>query len=227
MWHRRIALTLAAAAVTLLVLSGLGVRAGAWPFRVGFGMFAGSLFLGLGAAGTAAVALVIPRLRAGAVLPLVIAFLLGVASAAVPLDTVRRVKTLPYINDITTDTDNPPQFSLAKEYPVHFGELQQIGYPEVRPLLLAVPPKQAFARAIDTARAMGLEVTVVDEKAGRFEAVATTLWFGFKDDIAIRVTAAGDGSRIDMRSRSRVGRSDVGTNAKRIREFFAAVRTAR
>ena len=227
MRHRRIALALAVAAAALLVFSGLGVRAGAWPFRVGFGMFAGSLFLGLAAAGTAAVALVIPRLRAGSVLPLAGAFLLGVASASVPLDYVRRVKTLPYINDITTDTDDPPQFSAAKPYQVHFGELQQIGYPDLRPLLLAVPPAQAFARAVDAARATGLEVAVVDEKAGRIEALATTLWFGFKDDIVIRVTPAGGGSRVDMRSRSRVGRSDVGTNAKRIRKFLAALGAAR
>ncbi|HET7669467.1 MAG TPA: DUF1499 domain-containing protein [Burkholderiales bacterium] len=223
MWHRRITLALAVLAVLLLVVCGPGTRAGLWPFPVGFGMFAGSLLVGLAAAGAALVGLALPRLRAPSAPLLVVALVLGAASAAVPLDHVRRVKTLPYINDITTDTERPPQFSPPKPYPSHFGELQRIGYPDLRPLELAAPPQQAFARAAQTARAQGWEITALDDSAGRIEAVATTRWFGFKDDVAIRITAAGAGSRVDMRSRSRVGRSDVGTNARRIREYLARI----
>jgi len=226
MWHRRIALALAVLAAALLVASGLGVRAGLWPFRVGFGMFAGALFAGLAAAGTAAVALAIARLRGESVLGLIAAFLLGAASAAVPLEHVRRVKTLPYINDITTDTQTPPQFSPPRPYEVHFAELQRIGYPDLQPLQLALPPAQAFARARAAAHALGWEIVAADESAGRIEAVATTRWFGFKDDIVMRVAPAGSGSRIDMRSKSRVGRSDLGANAKRIQDFLTAVNAA-
>lgn len=210
-------------AAALLVGSGLGVRAGLWPFRVGFGMFAGVLVAGLAAAGVAAVALAVPRLRAGSVWTLMTAFFLGVASAAVPLDHVRRVRTLPYINDITTDTETPPQFSPPQPYEIHFAELQRIGYPELRGLDLAVPPAQAFARARAAAQASGWEIVGVDESGGRIEAVATTRWFGFKDDIVIRIAAAGGGSRIDMRSKSRVGRSDLGANAKRIQDFLTEI----
>jgi uncharacterized protein (DUF1499 family) len=64
----------------------------------------------------------------------------------------------------------------------------------------------------------------LDESAGRIEAVVTTRWFGFQDDVAIRIAPAGTGSRVDMRSKSRVGRSDVGTNAQRIREFLGRMR---
>jgi uncharacterized protein (DUF1499 family) len=71
---------------------------------------------------------------------------------------------------------------------------------------------------------MGWEIVAADPAAGRIEATATTLWFGFKDDIVVRVSAAEQGSRIDVRSVSRVGRSDVGTNAKRIREYLAKLR---
>lgn len=227
MWHRRVALALAVLAALLLAGSGLGVRAGVWPFRVGFGMFAGAMFAGLAAAGTAAVALAIPRLRAGSVFLLITAFLLGAGSAAVPLEHVRRVKTLPYINDITTDTERPPQFSRPRHYESHFAELQRIGYPELQPLQLAVPPAPAFARALAAARAMGWEVVAADETTGRIEAVATTLWFGFKDDVVVRVAPAGSGSRIDVRSKSRVGRSDLGANAKRIQDFLAALTTPR
>jgi len=226
MWHRRIALALAVLAAALLVASGLGVRAGLWPFRVGFGMFAGALFAGLAAAGTAAVALAIARLRGESVLGLIAAFLLGAASAAVPLEHVRRVKTLPYINDITTDTQTPPQFSPPRPYEVHFAELQRIGYPDLQPLQLALPPAQAFARARAAAHALGWEIVAADESAGRIEAVATTRWFGFKDDIVMRVAPAGSGSRIDVRSKSRVGRSDLGANAKRIQDFLTAVNAA-
>jgi hypothetical protein len=229
MWHRRVALALAVLALALLAGSGLGVRAGLWPFRVGFGMFGGALLVGLAAAGAAAIALAIPRLRAGSVPVLIAALVLGAASAALPLEHVRRVKTLPYINDITTDTETPPQFAARVpkgEYAAHFSELQRIGYPELRPLELGVPPAQAFARALAAARAMGWEIVAADEKSGRIEAVATTRWFGFKDDIAVRVAPAGAGSRIDMRSKSRVGRSDLGANAKRIQDFLTAVKTS-
>jgi hypothetical protein len=163
-------------------------------------------------------------LRAGSVLLLLGAFMLGAASAAVPLDYVVRVKTLPYINDITTDTEHPPQFSPPKTYASYFGELQQIGYPDLHPLELALPPKEAFARAAEIARDNGWEIAALDEGAGRIEAVVTTRWFGFKDDVVIRVSPAGAGSLVDMRSKSRVGRSDVGTNARRITEFLGRMR---
>lgn len=224
MWHRRVALTLALLAAALLVLSGLGVRAGLWPFRLGFGMFAGSLVAGLVAAGIAAAALAVPRLRSGALSILVFSLLLGLAAAAVPLEHVRRVKTLPYINDVTTDTGNPPQFSQPQTYQSHFAELQRIGYPELRSLELALPAAQAFARARAAAQALGWEIVAADESAGRIEAVALTRWFGFKDDIVVRVAAAGSGSRIDVRSKSRVGRSDLGANAKRIQDFLTRVK---
>jgi uncharacterized protein (DUF1499 family) len=220
-WHKRITLGLAALAVLLLVISGPGTRAGLWSFQVGFGMFAGALLVGLAAAGAAIVALALPRLRARSAPVLAAALVLGAASAAVPLDYVRRVKTLPYINDIATDTERLPQFSPPKAYQSHFAELQQIGYPALRPLELALPPKQAFARAAEIARGNGWEITALDESTGRIEAVVTTRWFGFQDDVVIRITPAGAGSRVDMRSKSRVGRSDAGTNAHRIQEFLA------
>jgi len=221
-WHKRITLALAVLAVLLLAACGPGTRAGLWPFRAGFGMFAGALLVGLAAVGAAIVGLALPRLRANSAPLLVAALLLGIASAAVPLDYLRRVKTLPYINDISTDTQRLPQFSPPLTYESHFAELQQIGYPDLRPLELALPPKAAFARAAEIARDYGWEITALDEAAGRIEAVATTSWFGFKDDVVIRITPAGAGSRVDMRSRSRVGRSDVGANAARIRQFFQA-----
>jgi hypothetical protein len=90
-------------------------------------------------------------------------------------------------------------------------------------LEVSLPPAEAFARALAAARAARWDITLVDEKSRTIEAVATTRWFGFKDDVVVRVAAAGGGSRIDLRSRSRVGRSDLGANAKRIQDFLTGV----
>jgi uncharacterized protein (DUF1499 family) len=70
---------------------------------------------------------------------------------------------------------------------------------------------------------MGWELVASDSAAGRIEATATTPWFGFKDDVVVRVRPDGSGSRIDVRSVSRVGKSDVGANAKRIRTYLADI----
>ena len=223
MWHKRITLALAVLAGLLLVTSGPGTRFGLWSLRVGVGMFGGALLIGLAAAGAAIVGLAMPVVRARSAPALVAALMLGAASAAVPLDYLHRVKTLPYINDITTDTEQPPQFASPKTYQSHFAELQQIGYPDLHPLELAVSPAQAFARAVKIATGLGWEITTVDERTGRIEAVVTTRWFGFKDDVVIRVRPEGSGSRVDVRSLSRVGRSDVGKNASRIRAYLHAL----
>jgi uncharacterized protein (DUF1499 family) len=104
-----------------------------------------------------------------------------------------------------------------------FARQQRAAYPDLAPILLAVAPREAFARAVAAAEAMGWEVVGRDAAAGTIEAVDTTKWFGFKDDIAIRVTPAPGGSpnlsQVDVRSKSRVGRSDLGTNAQRIRAY--------
>ena len=223
MWHKRITLALAVLAGLLLVTSGPGTRFGLWSLRVGVGMFGGAMLIGLAAAGAAIVGLAMPVVRARSAPVLVAALMLGAASAAVPLDYLHRVRTLPYINDITTDTEQPPQFASPKTYQSHFAELQQIGYPDLHPLELALSPAQAYARAVKIATGLGWDITTVDERTGRIEAVVTTRWFGFKDDVVIRITPAGAGSRVDMRSKSRFGRSDVGTNAHRIQDFLAAM----
>ena len=87
-------------------------------------------------------------------------------------------------------------------------------------MLLALPPAEAFPRALRAARDMGWAIVATDSAAGRIEATATTFWYGFKDDVVIRLAPSDHGTRIDVRSESRVGGSDIGTNARRIREYF-------
>jgi uncharacterized protein (DUF1499 family) len=101
---------------------------------------------------------------------------------------------------------------------------QRTAYPDLQPLILNVPPPQAFDRALATVRDMGWDLVAADAAAGRIEATDTTFWYGFKDDVVVRVRPAEGGSRVDVRSLSRVGGGDVGTNAKRIRAYLEALR---
>src|SRR5688572_3841218 len=138
----------------------------------------------------------------------------------------------PRIHDVTTDTLDPPEFvslllrrghqASAAEYdgPKAAAE-QRRAYPDIQPLALRVPAAQAFDAALAAAQRMGWEVVASDRAAGRIEAVATTSLLRFKDDVVIRIRAADGGSRVDVRSKSRVGVGDLGTNARRIRRFFA------
>jgi uncharacterized protein (DUF1499 family) len=167
----------------------------------------------------------------------VIALVLVAAAFALPVSKLRQASRVPRIHDITTDTDRPPSFvsvvalRASAPNPVEYGgpevaAQQRQGYPDVQPLSLPSPPNQAFDRALATARNMGWEIVASDPPTGRIEATDTTFWFGFKDDVVIRVAAAPNGSRVDVRSLSRVGLSDVGTNAARIRKYLAALRDA-
>ncbi len=83
---------------------------------------------------------------------------------------------------------------------------------------------QAFDLALATAHTMGWEIVASDPVHDRIEATATTFWFGFKDDVSVRITSSGSGSRVDVRSLSRIGQSDVGANAKRIRAYLAKIK---
>jgi uncharacterized protein (DUF1499 family) len=156
--------------------------------------------------------------------------LVSLAVVGVPWSQLRRARSVPPIHDITTDTENPPAFvavlPLRANAPnkadyggPEIAAKQRAAYPDIQPVLLPVPPAQAFPRALAAARDMGWHIVASDSAAGRIEATATTFWYGFKDDVVIRVTPSEQGTRVDVRSESRVGGSDIGTNARRIREY--------
>jgi uncharacterized protein (DUF1499 family) len=221
-WLRPTALGLAMLAVLLLALSGPGVRFDAWSYRLGLGMFRWSAYVAIAAALLAVIVLALPRLRGLGIASPLFALILGVAVFYVPFQFQRQARAVPPINDISTDTANPPQYmTTPRPYPgAEFARQQKQAYPDLATVTLPVPPKEAFAKAVTAAEAMGWEVVGRDAETGRIEAVDTTKWFGFKDDIAIRVTAAPEGSRVDVRSKSRLGRNDLGTNARRIRAYL-------
>ncbi len=227
----KITLSIAVVAALLLLVAGPGTRLGLWDFSTGFLLMRWALFAGLGAAVIACILFVIPKTRAGNGTMLAIALLVGLGTAWVPWNGYRTATTLPFIHDITTDTVDPPLFVAvlpvragAANPPEYLGEevakQQREGYPDIETLVLDTPADETFRKALAAAEEMGLEIVAAEPAEGRIEATATTLWFGFKDDVVIRVTADGAGSRLDMRSKSRVGRSDVGANAARIRRFI-------
>ncbi|TXL74407.1 DUF1499 domain-containing protein [Vineibacter terrae] len=157
---------------------------------------------------------------------------LGVAAAYVPISWRIAADNLPRINDISTDTIHPPAFVAlpsprgntgnGSDYPgPAVAAAQRAGYPDIRPLTLKASSADAFTHVERVARGFGWEIVAREPAQGRLEAVATTAWFGFKDDIIVRLTEVTGGTRIDIRSRSRVGISDLGANAARIRLFLA------
>lgn len=229
-----IAFLLSLIAAVLLLAAGPGTRLELWEFRTGFALMRWAAFAGLAAAALAIVMLLVPRTRRTGPAWLLAALVLGLGVAFVPWNGMRQARAVPPIHDISTDTERPPEFVAVLPLradapnPAAYGgaevaQAQREGYPDLGPLRMDLPPPEAFAKAEQVARDMGWEVVAADPATGRIEATDTTLWFGFKDDIVIRVEADGEGSRVDMRSVSRVGKSDVGTNAKRIRAYLQAL----
>jgi uncharacterized protein (DUF1499 family) len=98
---------------------------------------------------------------------------------------------------------------------------QRAGHPDIAPADYPINPEAAFEVALAAARDLGWTVVAMDEAGGRIEAIDRTFWFGFADDVVIRIRPTDAGSRIDVRSTSRVGVSDMGTNAARVRDFLA------
>lgn len=225
----KLAVGLGCLALALLLLAGPGTRLGLWDFRTGFSVLRWAAYLGIAAVVLGLVALIMrPAIGRAAV---AIAMVAGIIAALVPWTWMRTAKRVPPIHDITTDTEHPPQFvavlPLRAEAPnpatyqgAEIAAAQHEAYPDVRPLTLSTPPAATFDRALEAAREMGWDIVAADKAAGRIEATATTRWFGFKDDVVVRITREGAGSKVDVRSVSRVGKSDVGTNAKRIREYL-------
>ncbi len=225
---------LAAVALVLLAGSGAGVRLGLWPFSMGFAMLRWAGYGGLAAASCAILALAVPKLRSGAVGGLMLSIGLGLGVAYLPWHWSQQARSAPPIHDVSTDLTDPPAFVAMLPHratapnPATYGgaevaAAQRAAYPDIQPLELAMPRDAAYARALSAAHAMGWAMVATDRGAGRIEATATTTWFGFKDDVVVRVTPAGVGSRVDVRSVSRVGTGDVGTNAQRIRAYLAQV----
>ena len=219
------------------MLSGFGTQWGLWDYRQGFVVLKWAAYGGL-AAGLISLSGCVTawpgRGRRGFLLALA-GLLIAAVVFGIPWSLQQKARQVPAIHDITTDTVNPPPFVAL----VHLRETtanksayggpeiaakQRAAYPDIVSFELPLPPAEAMSRAVAAARDMGWRVVEASEREGRIEATDETFWFGFKDDIVVRVTPSVRGSRIDVRSVSRVGRSDLGTNANRIRDYLASIR---
>jgi uncharacterized protein (DUF1499 family) len=234
------ALVLSGVGLCLLILAPLGWRLGLWQY--GFGLYWMMPVSGF----VAAIAVILSvltlargwsQLRLGGLAMLFIALALGAALVYVPSQYWLTRRTVPPIHDITTDTDNPPTFSAvlagrafesanSVDYRgSQLAQMQKAAYPDVTPVITALPVTKAFNEALHVAKSMpGWIIVTFDVDARRIEASQQSRWFRFTDDIVIRVVGDEVGSRIDVRSTSRQGRSDYGVNAARIRAYVGALR---
>lgn len=245
-WMTKIGFFTGLLAVVLLIVAGPGYRMDMLPLQpallcaaLGFLLFVIAFLIGgiglLAGRGRS------PRSSRAAV---AIVALAGLATISAGF-WIARLRSAPPIHDITTDLEDPPAFqdivplrqaggaANAIEYrrtqrmngrEIDVTEAQRLAYPDVQPLFLPQAPARALELAEQAAQAMGWSIVAVVTRDGRIEATDTTWYFGFKDDVVIRVQPDPRGSRVDIRSVSRVGVGDIGANARRIREYVAQLR---
>lgn len=250
-WLRRITWALIIILPLFYMVAALGSRWGWWDWQTGLG----TLSRGVGTKlimATLAVGIIclivtlLSKKKGKGLLTSAIAILMAAGAMVYGSKVKTTAQNLPFIHDITTDTQNVPTFSQhmldirertkgvnSVEYIGKkdqrdgklYSVLQSKAYPNVRPLILSENPEQVFGQALATAKQMGWTVHTEDLDRGIIEATATTFWYGFKDDIVIRIHAGeGGGTVVDIRSVSRVGQSDLGANAKRIMTFINALK---
>jgi uncharacterized protein (DUF1499 family) len=233
----QLAIVVACVSAALFVGAPLLVMLGALKSLVGFPLFMLGGLLGLLALLLGLVSLYTTRPatgRAGRGLALVAA-LIGVSVLGATALAARPGLGAPPINDITTDPDDPPQFdALLREGPnagrdmsypgAEFATAQRAGYPDLAPISVATTASDTFAAATRAMEGFGWKIVREDPTNGLIEATDTSRVFRFVDDIAVRIRPQATGSRVDVRSKSREGRGDLGANAARIRRLRDALR---
>lgn len=233
--------------------SGLGYRFGLVPLRTALlQVLPWGAYIAAAGAALCAITLVIGlSIYKGAFLRrsalVIVGLIVGGVSAYIPYSIRSSPTPRPPIHDISTDLDNPPAFvdvrplreqTGAVNPPEYLQEIkrgdtminvpdsQRKAYPDIQPVMLdGVAPEEAFKRALTAVERQGWTLVAAKPEEGRIEAYDTTFWFGFIDDVVIRVAPSENGSRIDVRSKSRVGGGDVGKNAQRIRGYVATLRS--
>jgi uncharacterized protein (DUF1499 family) len=228
----RFAFLLTVAAALLILLSGPLTRFGVIDWRPALGLMRNATMAAIAGTLLCLIAAILAARRPGrpglrrAALGLVI----GLLAIAGPLMLMRKATSVPPIHDISTDTQDPPQFVAIAPLradaanPVAYAgpevaAQQAKAYPDLRPIVLDAAPADAVRRVEAAARDLGWELVAAVPADGRVEATDTTAWWGFKDDVVVRVRPGPTpgASTVDVRSKSRVGVSDIGANADRIR----------
>lgn len=160
-----------------------------------------------------------------------VAIVFSLIAILIPLRMMSTANSVPAIHDISTDLKNPPEFVAIiplradAANPTAYAGLetakkQREAYPELQTLQYSQPKSELVAAVEQTANNLGWQLVNTNASAGVIEATDSTMWFGFKDDIVIRITDKGDERLLDVRSKSRMGKSDLGKNAERISGFI-------
>ena len=236
-WTAAFGLGLAIVAGLVLIAAGPGYRVGWWPLDTGFALVTYGLLIGLASISLSVAALMLSwyvvstRGRiyglAGVIVALVVAY--------VPYHWYLLERDSPPIHDIVTDPEHPLAFDkLAATRATHqnsvayggteVAQMQHDAYPDIAPLISEQPASAAFAAVMEVVSDANWDVANVDTDDMTVEATDQSFWFGLKDDIIVKVTSAGAGSRIDMRSQSRIRIGDAGTNARRVRQVLLALK---
>jgi uncharacterized protein (DUF1499 family) len=227
-------LAIALVAGLALLIAGPGHRLGWWSFGTGFAILRYAAYGAIAAVAVAAAALILAPWRGQrrGMFRALAGLIIGLITVGVPAYYLHVARSVPPIHDITTDTEDPPAFDAiltlraAAPNPATYGgpevaAQQGQAYPDIAPADYPISPEAAFEGALAAARDQDWDIVAAEEAAGRIEASDRTFWFGFVDDIVVRVRPTDVGSRVDVRSVSRVGKSDVGANAARIRRYLA------
>ncbi len=232
-WWSKSILAVGIAAVVVVPLGALGARFELWDYVVGFALFQLGGLLGLIGVGCGIPGIVVARRRLHGRDLWVVASGLAASFALVVFLGMHllRAVSAPPIYQVSTNTEDPPQYNVivalrgensnSLELDAAMVEtIQEEHYPWMEPFFMRATPTEALAKALEVLEAMGMEVVATHSEDGLIEAVDSTFWFAFKDDVAVRIREFPGGSVVDVRSASRVGISDVGTNAKRAKEVL-------
>ncbi len=239
---------LAILGVVVFSLSGFGYQWHWWGLGMGFTMLRWGFYIAVagGLISIAGAIITRPKRPVRGFKYAVIGIIVSIAVCGTTWLFYSRATSAPPIHDITTDLQNPPQFQAvlsmrtnAPNKSAYFGddsvrwqgkevtvsEAQREAYPDIVPVQFSVSPDQAYQDALAAAKKMHWwKIQASNQLSGKIEATSTIPWFGFKDDIVIRIDSAGSGSRLDIRSDSRLGRSDIGENARRIRNYMSILK---
>ncbi|RWU09580.1 DUF1499 domain-containing protein [Pseudidiomarina gelatinasegens] len=216
----------------LLLVAGPLYRFEVLELGTAFLLLRWAAYIGIGAGVLLIVWLVWQRPKGTRATLSIIALITAAVAVWMPYSQLQQARSVPPIHDITTDTENPPEFvaiaSLRADAPnpVEYAgpetaEQQLKAYPDLETYRTDLATEELYDKALAAVKDMGWELVAGDRDEGRIEATDTTTWFGFKDDVVIRIRVQAGETQLDIRSKSRVGRSDVGKNADRIREFLA------
>ncbi len=248
-WVRKLAIAFAIIGPLIFIIAALGYRFGVLDLGTSLGTLSRNvgpkvLMLGMIISVLSVLLSWFVQPRKGLIVSLIALFI--PVFGLFKLNNVRNtVSNLPFIHDITTDPENPPAYTDAiisarnkvervntleylekkdKEGGTLISVLQSKHYPEIRPVRRSETPDEIFKEAEALVKSLGWDVVTLDTSGGIIEATDTTFWYGFKDDVIIRIQPSKNGgSLVDMRSVSRVGGSDLGANAARLNKLIAGL----